>query len=281
MKLEKKVAPGIMLLLISMGILSLMSDLTIANASPDTVLYVEPPSIVDPTLTPGTSFTVDVMISDVEYLYAWQVNMSFNPDVLRIFDIVEGDFLKVQPEGTFGAEKIVNEEGWALFGWTTIGEYLGASGSGTLATVEFEVVAEGESLIIIETNPIWVDPPGHWIYVTYLLGQNHPYPPPNFYNIPFTAEDGYFNNFGVAPPNICELIEIIESWNLPKGTEKSLIAKLKVAEHMLDMEREDGAIRKLTAFINRVETLRNKTLTNEQADYLKTEAQRIIDVIKE
>jgi len=55
---------------------------------------------------------------------------------------------------------------------------------------------------------------------------------------------------------------------------------LKVAEHMFEMEKEDGAIRKLTAFINRVEALRNKTLTNEQADYLKTEAQRIIDLIE-
>ncbi len=72
-----------------------------------------------------------------------------------------------------------------------------------------------------------------------------------------------------------ELIEIIETWNLSKGTENSLKAKLKVAIHMLDMGKEDEAIRKLTAFINRVEMLREKTLTNEQADYLATEAQRI------
>ena len=76
-----------------------------------------------------------------------------------------------------------------------------------------------------------------------------------------------------------ELIETIETWNLPKGTENSLKAKLKVAIHMLDMGKEDGAIRKLTAFINRAEMLREKTLTNEQADELVSEAQRIIDLI--
>jgi parallel beta-helix repeat protein len=76
-----------------------------------------------------------------------------------------------------------------------------------------------------------------------------------------------------------ELIETIETWNLHKGTENSLKAKLKVAIHMLDMGKEDGAIRKLTAFINRVEMLREKTLTNEQADYLIAEAQRIINLI--
>ncbi len=77
-----------------------------------------------------------------------------------------------------------------------------------------------------------------------------------------------------------ELVEKIETWNLPKGTRKSLAAKLKVAIHMLDLGKEDGAIRKLTAFINRVEMLREKTLTNEQADELVLEAQRIIDLIE-
>ncbi len=281
MKLEKKVAYGIIRSLLLVGMLTLTFNLTTAYASPDTILYIEPPSIIDPTLTPGNSFTVDVMVSDVEYFFAWQVNMSFNPAVLEIIDIIEGDFLKDQPEGTSGiVSRVENEQGWALFGCATIGPYIGKNGSGTLATVEFEVVAEGESLIKFETDPVYVNPPGYWLYMTYLVGQSESNPPPNFYDIPFTAEDGYFNNFGVAPPSIYELIEIIESWNLPRGTEKSLIAKLKVAEHMLDMGREDGAIRKLTAFIDRVEILRGKTLTNEQAGYLKTEAQRIIDLIE-
>lgn len=77
-----------------------------------------------------------------------------------------------------------------------------------------------------------------------------------------------------------DLIELIETWNLLKGTENSLNAKLKVAKHVLDMGEEDGAIRKLTAFINRVEMLRERTLTDDQADYLVSETQRIIDLIK-
>jgi len=76
-----------------------------------------------------------------------------------------------------------------------------------------------------------------------------------------------------------EFIETIETWNLQKGTENSLKAKLKVAIHMLDMEKENGATRKLTAFTNRVEMLREKKLTNEQADCLISEAQRITDLI--
>ena len=54
---------------------------------------------------------------------------------------------------------------------------------------------------------------------------------------------------------------------------------MKVAGHMLDMGNEDGAVRKLDAFIHRVQRLRGRTLTSEQADYLETAAQEIIDSI--
>jgi len=76
-----------------------------------------------------------------------------------------------------------------------------------------------------------------------------------------------------------KLIETIETWNLPVGTENSLTSKLGEAIHLLDRGNENGAIHKLMDFINQVEALRDKQLRNEQADYLIAEAQRIIDLI--
>jgi len=105
------------------------------------------------------------------------------------------------------------------------------------------------------------------------------------YDIDENNQDNYplMEPWSPEPPNPVEatqeLIETIETWNLHKGTENSLKAKLKAAIHMLDMGREDGAIHKLSAFINRVEMLREKTLATEQADYLIAEAQRIINLI--
>lgn len=268
-KVSRRAVSLIITIVVLMGISMLTVSLSIVQASPATVLHLDPSSVIDPTLTLGDIFTVDVLVSDVEFLYAWQVNMSFEPTVLKIFDIVEGDFLKSQPEGTFGAKRIENEKGWALFGWTTVGPYLGVDGSGTLATVEFQVLAEGESLLEFETE---------CAIPTLLIAQTSSSPPPKFHEIPFTAEDGYFNNF--SPPSVNELIETIENWRLLRGTERSLIAKLNAAGHMLDMGKEDGAIRKLTAFTDRVQMLRGKILTNEQADYLTSEAQKIIDQIE-
>jgi len=106
------------------------------------------------------------------------------------------------------------------------------------------------------------------------------------YFIDENNQDNYplMKPWGLKPSNPVEatqeLIETLETWKLTKGTENSLKAKLKVAIHMLDLGKEDGAIRKLTAFINTVEILREKTLANEQADELVSEAQRIIDLIK-
>ena len=252
-------------IVVLMGMSMLTAILSTAQASPATALSLDPSNVIDPTLAPGDIFSVDVLVSDVEYLYAWQVNMSFDPAVLKITNIVEGDFLKSQPEGTYLVNRTENEKGWAFFGCTTIGPYIGVSGSGALAAVEFQALTEGESTMGFAVR-------------TALLGQDWPNPPPNFYDIPFSAEDGYFNNFPL--PSVYELIETIQDWHLPRGTERSLIAKLKAAGHMLEMGKEDGAIRKLTVFIDRVQMLRGKILTNEQADYLTSGAQKIIDQIE-
>jgi hypothetical protein len=78
-----------------------------------------------------------------------------------------------------------------------------------------------------------------------------------------------------------ELIETIESWNLPIGTEISLTLKLQDAIHLFNQGNEVGAIHKLMDFIDEVEALRSKgKLEDWQADHLVTEAQKIIDMIE-
>jgi len=88
-----------------------------------------------------------------------------------------------------------------------------------------------------------------------------------------------FDNVRVTGLDIDALIETIETWNLPKGTEKSLTSKLDNVVHLLNKGNENGGIHKLMDFINQVEALREKKLTNEQADYLTSEAQRILNLI--
>jgi parallel beta-helix repeat protein len=88
--------------------------------------------------------------------------------------------------------------------------------------------------------------------------------------------------FTEIPPEeaIEELTTTIEAWNLPTGTEKSLTGKLDDTLILLDQENKNGAIHKLNDFINQAEVLREKKLTNEQADHATSKARRIINQIQ-
>jgi len=79
---------------------------------------------------------------------------------------------------------------------------------------------------------------------------------------------------------IDNLIETIETWSLPKGTENNFKSKLEEAQHLFDMGNENGAIHKLMDLMKQAEALQGKKLTNDQTNYLISELQRIIDLIK-
>jgi len=146
---------------------------------------------------PGESFQVNVTITGAKFLYAWQANVSFDPDILEFVNVTEGDFLARQPEGTFGAQKAKASS--VLFGWSTKGVYVGESGSGILATLEFQVQAEGESVLKFETEPVYIPDKDTYIDPTFLTAQNSPNPPPDFDDLDFTAQNGVLVNT-LAPP---------------------------------------------------------------------------------
>jgi PKD repeat protein len=156
-------------------------------SSADTRLQMNPPIMHKAA---GETFQTNITVSSVQKLYAWQANMSFNPNVLEFVNVTEGEFMKQQPEGTTSALRLDHiEDGWVLFGWTTNGAYIGEDGGGVLATVEFRVLSVGES-------PLRFENVGN---ATYLLGQTAPVAPPQFYDIEFTPEDGLFTNM-LTPP---------------------------------------------------------------------------------
>lgn len=78
---------------------------------------------------------------------------------------------------------------------------------------------------------------------------------------------------------ISELITLVESFNLKRGIENSLDAKLQnvlAALVAANAGQRQDAINKIQAFINEVEAQRGDRLTNEQADILVEMANAII-----
>jgi parallel beta-helix repeat protein len=75
-----------------------------------------------------------------------------------------------------------------------------------------------------------------------------------------------------AVDKIEDLIEDVEDLNLPKGTENSLLSKLENAIKSINKENYNAAANQLEAFINEVEALKGKKLTDKQADVLMDDA---------
>jgi hypothetical protein len=158
----------------------------VAHSSPTTTFYVDPSSIIDQNLAPGSSFTVSVNVADAVDLFAWQVYMSWNTALLNATEIIFGDFLAGQPEGTTQVSHIKNAEGYMVVGESTIGTYTGLNGNGWLFSATFLIGTIGETVLDINSE------------LTYYIDSLH--------NIlgddpgEIIKENGYFNNSGAVIP---------------------------------------------------------------------------------
>ena len=92
----------------------------------------------------GQSFSIDVTVSDVVDLYAWEIELSWEPSLLGVISVVEGTFLKLGGD-TFFIYNVNDTQGHILIDCTLIGQIVGVNGNGVLATVTFLVLSVGET----------------------------------------------------------------------------------------------------------------------------------------
>jgi len=156
------------------------------------IIYVEPASTVNMTLTPGKIYTISIKTNYTgDDIRAWQFSLSYNPDVLHGVSVTNGDLVTTDrhPSATFWPGIFNNTEGTLS---VTTGFFFFllepapiTYGPGTLANVTFTVVGLGESNITL--GP-----------VTKLVGYTK-----NGYGDPYKIVDGeipehlrhgYFNN---------------------------------------------------------------------------------------
>jgi len=157
-----------------------MTNTTVAVSS--ATMYVDPPIIYDTAKTPGSTFSVQVRIADAVDLFAWEIRMTWAIPLLNVTTVVEGPFLKSQPDGTFFVAKKNQTFGYVDIGCTTNGEHPGVDGSGLLATISFLVEQTGETLLGL---------PVATILDRYLTP------------MPLVIAEGYFSN---APPEPADLV---------------------------------------------------------------------------
>ena len=121
-------------------ILSACANVTTVSAQP-TVVYISPQEL---TVYICDVFTLDLNIEDVVNLYAWEVNITFNPDLMALIKVEEGPFLS-----TGGTTMMVmnNGTGWVHIGCALLVGGFPVSGSGTLAYLTFHCKGEGEASV--------------------------------------------------------------------------------------------------------------------------------------
>jgi len=134
------------MLLISSFLTSMTLFLVVGDiglAFPETIVAVDPEINV---AAPGESFDVNVTVTNVTDLYAFDINMTFNPSILNCTGVEEGAFLKQAGATWWFEPDIRNDKGYVLFGNSLFpAPSAGANGNGTLATITFKVLAEGTS----------------------------------------------------------------------------------------------------------------------------------------
>lgn len=119
--------------------------------------------------TVGGQVTVDVNVSGVTDLYAYQIELGFDPSLLQLVSYVGGAFLTSggQASAFGGPFDFVFDNVLGAFGAADLllGPVPGVSGSGTLLSMTFNAIAAGASSISL-TNIILEDSVGGGISVS-------------------------------------------------------------------------------------------------------------------
>jgi len=113
------------------------------NVAQSTVTVVSVvPQLISANL--GQSFSINVTVSDVVDLYAWEIELSWNPSLLGTISVTERSFLESGGD-TFFIYNVNDTQGHILIDCTLIGQIVGVNGGGVLATVTFLALGAGET----------------------------------------------------------------------------------------------------------------------------------------
>jgi len=107
------------------------------------VLFLEPANL---TLTPSQDFAVELKTSAITDLKGYSVTLSYDPALIRLNEVTESPFFSSEGE-TFFYRAMDNQQGSVLIDCAILGRDLAVSGEGTLATLSFTCLKDGQAEI--------------------------------------------------------------------------------------------------------------------------------------
>lgn len=135
--------------------------INMGTASPTTTLYVDPPISAKEVTSIGQEFHVRIRVSDVDYLYGWQLKLQWNPNLLNAVSLEEGSFLKDVGETRLGPQPPISPINNTLGLISAVNTLLGVepfdapSGTGTLLIITFQVKAKGECRLRLSEDELY------------------------------------------------------------------------------------------------------------------------------
>lgn len=125
---------------------------------PSTTVGAYPPHIT--VEEEGQDFTVNINVTDVTDLFAWEVVLFYRNDILNGINATEGPFLKQggstyfapDPPETGGIKDDYNATHGRIHVSCTLLGLAAVSGTGVLVTIEFTGVSGGESILKLESR---------------------------------------------------------------------------------------------------------------------------------
>jgi len=183
------------ILLLALSLLSALSlNVVMVSGVEYPAIYVDPASIIEPTLTPGSNFTISIKTDYTgDDVTAWQFILSYNPQVLKGVEVTNGDLITTDKDasatlmpGPFdNTEGELSLTGAFFFFIPGLNPPIVTSGPGTLANVTFTVVGTGDSAITLGSDTKLVG----WDIV-----EEEEYEIIDAFTMPFHIQHGYFRN---------------------------------------------------------------------------------------
>jgi len=118
-----------------------------AYGSPTAKMYVNPPEIIDSTLVPPKTFDVNVTLENVEDLYGYEFNMSYDSNILTCLYVIINDILD---ETSYTAETLINNAKgfvWVKVDYCSPAVPITTSTPVDAATIHFRVKTAGASVL--------------------------------------------------------------------------------------------------------------------------------------
>ncbi|MEW6684381.1 MAG: cohesin domain-containing protein [Nitrospirota bacterium] len=91
----------------------------------------------------GDEVTVNVVVTGVERLYSAPFYLSYNPSVLELTKVTQGEFLKQDGQQTAFLHANHAEMGRVMIGLSRLGQVDGITGAGVLVSITFLAKAPG------------------------------------------------------------------------------------------------------------------------------------------